>query len=146
MAPRRRKAPLPGPGTVVVDSGAITACAQPGVARRQLLGLLDAGWTPLAPAVVLAEALTGSPRRDARTNQLLTSLGDDGIAACTEPVGRKAAALRRPALRTASPSGVDAIVAAHAATATPSAIILTNDPDDLQALTGGLQHVRVLPA
>jgi len=41
---------------------------------------------------------------------------------------------------------VDAIVAAHAATATPSAVILTNDPDDLQALTGGLQHVRVLPA
>jgi predicted nucleic acid-binding protein len=145
MARRRRGRPfLVAPGVVVLDSGAITACVRPGVARHQLLALLTAGWVPLVPAAVLAEALTGKPGPDARANQLLASLGDDGIGTCTESVGRKAAALRRPALRRATPSGVDAIVAAHAADATPSAVVMTDDPDDLEALVTGLERVEVL--
>lgn len=145
MPRRRRKPPLTAPGTVVIDSGAITACAKPGVQRHQLLGLLDAGWTPIVPAATLAESLTGNAGRDAHANRLLASLGDDGIALCTEAIGRKAAALRYPALRKASPSAVDAIVAAHAANMTPAAIIMTSDPADLEALTANVEHVRVLP-
>lgn len=145
MARRRRKPPLPTPGAVVLDSGAVSACTRPGVARQQLLGLLDSGWTPIVPAAALAEALTGHSGRDARANQLLASLGDDGVAPCTERIGRDAAALRRPALRTASPSGVDAIVAAHAAGMAPSAVIMTTDADDFEALTISVQHARILP-
>ncbi len=144
MARRRSRSPRTAPGTLVIDSGAVRACAKAGIPRQQLLGLLAAGWTPIAPAAVLAEALTGHSGQDVRANQFLAALGGDGIVPCDETIGRNAA-LRRPALRKASPSGVDAIVAAHAAAAAPSAVIMTSDPDDLQALTSTLDHIRVLP-
>lgn len=145
MARQRGRSPRLSPGTLVIDSGAVTACAKAGIQRQQLLGLLAAGWTPIAPAAVLSEALTGHGGHDARANQLLATLGAEGIACCDETIGRKAAALRRPALQKASPSGVDAIVAAHAAAATPSAVIMTGDPNDLRALTSSHDHIRVLP-
>jgi predicted nucleic acid-binding protein len=114
--------------TLVLDSGGVSALT----GNRALLHSLrrrDA-WPPQVPAVVLAESLTGDPRRDFTTNQLLRMCQihdvDEGLA-------REAAALRAATGRAGTVSATDAIVVALAA-ALGDAIVLTSDVDDLGAL------------
>ena len=63
-----------------------------------------------------------------------------------EPLARHAGALRYAASRTAGrrapPSGIDAIVAAHAADA-GAGVVFTTDPNDLRRLLVGQTRVRV---
>ena len=142
MSPRRREVPLPkgAVGTVVFDTGALDKVAEGDeVARAVWRRLVGAGWHSLLPSVVLAETITGRPR-DARIDRVIGSIGapanpDEGIA-------RRAGALRFRAEH-AAPSGIDALVAAHAAHSTPS-VVLTGDPDDLSALLTNIAQARVI--
>lgn len=139
---RRRTATLPAePGTIVLDSGALSAVT--GETELALYrGFVERGWAVVVPTAVLAETVRGDAK-DARLNRFLA--GGVTVADCTETTGRTAGKLRTAALRTAAtPSGIDAIVAGTAA-ATPAAVVITSDPDDLEALTARLAHVRVLP-
>ncbi len=116
--------------TLILDSGGLSALVrQPArlaeLARRGL-------WPAQLPAVVLAESLTGDPRRDHATNRLLRACH---VRDVDEPMAREAARLRTAARRTATVSATDALVAALASTL-PAPIVLTSDPHDLAALAG----------
>ena len=83
---------------------------------------------------MLAEAITGRPE-DAPINQAVKALG----AVDTDPAtARIAGALRfvaHDARGRRVPSGIDAIVAAHAAVA-GTAVVFTTNPTDLRRLLG----------
>lgn len=114
--------------TLVLDSGGISALAGQ---RAKLMELRRQGlWPAQVPAVVLAEALTGDHRRDFHANRLLRACQVRDI---TEPQAREAARLRTATGRASAITATDAIVAAFAS-ASPGAIVLTSDPDDLTAL------------
>ena len=122
--------------TVILDSGGLSALAGH---RAKLAELRRRGeWPPLVPAVVLTESLTGDHRRDFNTNRLLRM---SEVRDVTEQFARDAALLRTRTGRAGTISATDAIVAAFAIGAT-GAVVLTNDPDDLQALVQDT-HVRV---
>ncbi len=125
------------PGVVVLDSGGVTAAATDRSVLVFLKTLLKAGWAGIVPAPVLVESLP-SDERDAHVNRLLQ---DAPVRSCDEAIARTAARLRRKALQIATPSAVDAIVAAHAVASIPQAIILTGDRADLKALTQDNPHV-----
>lgn len=132
MSPRRRPTRLPAGavGTVVFDTGALDRVADGDEFTRALWRrLVDAGWNSLLPSVVLTEAITGRPQ-DARVERVIASIGRPVDP--DEALARRAGALRFRA-RNATPSGIDALVAAHAASATPS-VVFTGDPDDISAL------------
>lgn len=99
--------------------------------RRAMDRLLRDGWSAHVPTVVLAEAITGRAI-DARVNQMLKRTGTETT---TAPTARLAGRLRSnlPRTDTELPSGIDALVAAHAAEAR-RAVVFTTDPSDLQAL------------
>jgi predicted nucleic acid-binding protein len=82
----------------------------------------------MVPAVVLAEALRGDPRRDVLEERLL---GMCEVQATDEATARRAARLRTGARRG---SAVDAIVIAVAEGT--GGVVLTQDFDDLNALAG----------
>jgi predicted nucleic acid-binding protein len=114
--------------TLILDSGGISALAGQ---RARLIELRNRGlWPPQIPAVVLAEALTGDPRRDFHPNRLLRTcqIREIGESQC-----REAARLRTATGRAAKISAVDAVVAAFASTY-PDPLVLTSDPRDLGAL------------
>jgi predicted nucleic acid-binding protein len=68
----------------------------------------------------------------------------DNTIPCDEALGKRAGALRAAVDRgVRGPSGIDAIVAAVAATFRPS-IVLTTDPDDLSALLALVPDVTVI--
>lgn len=142
MSPRKRKASLPkgAVGTVVFDTGALDKVADGDEFIRALWRrFVDAGWASLVPSVVLAETVTGRPQ-DARIDRVIASIGRP--ANPDEAIARRAGALRFRA-RSVTPSGIDALVAAHAATSTPS-VVLTGDPDDLSALLIDVGQARVI--
>lgn len=114
--------------TLILDSGGVSALAGH---RARLTELRRRGlWPPQVPAVVLAEALTGDPRRDHDTNRLLRICQ---IRVIGEPVARDAARLRTATGKAAKISAVDAIVIAFAGDH-PDPVVLTSDPRDLTAL------------
>ncbi len=124
--------------TLVLDAGGLTALAGDR-ARLEELRRRDE-WPPVAPSVVLVEALTGDHRRDFHENRLL-KLCD--IEPADEDVARHAARLRAAAGGARAPSAVDAIVAATADRA-GGATVLTSDPGDLGALARHTMHrVRI---
>lgn len=119
--------------TLILDSGGVSALAGQ---RARLAELRRRGqWPPQVPTVVLTEALTGDHRRDFHENQLLALCQ---IRPVTEQVAREAARLRTATRRAASISAVDAVVAALAL-GYPDPVVLTSDPDDLQALVANEQ-------
>jgi predicted nucleic acid-binding protein len=114
--------------TLILDSGGVSALAGQ---RARLIELRNRGlWPPQVPAVILAEALTGDPRRDFHANRLLRTcqISDIGAFHC-----REAARLRTATGRASKISAVDAVVAAFASTH-PDPLVLTSDPRDLGAL------------
>lgn len=114
--------------TLVLDAGGVSALAGQ---RARLVELRRRGlWPPDVPAVVLAECLTGDPRRDFHTDRLLRACL---VRDVDELTARAAAGLRTATGRAGSISAVDAVVAAHAA-ARPGSVVLTSDPADLMAL------------
>lgn len=101
----------------------------PSYARRGI-------WPPTVPTAVLAESLTGHSGRDAVVNRLLKGCTID--PAPSEELARRAALLRTAARKG---SAVDALVVAAAE---PGGTVLTSDPDDLSALAGYSQAVRIV--
>lgn len=127
----------PGNRMLVLDSGAVTRLAERSRDAAALIqALRDEGlWPPIVPSVVLVECLQGHGGRDATANRFLKTC--DIVQDVSEPVARRAAALRRRARRG---SAVDALVVA---TAEPEGTVLSSDPRDLEALAAYAQGVRV---
>lgn len=126
---------------VVLDSGVLDQATTDRTFRNRVLDLARNGRKPLIPTVVLAEAITGRPQ-DAPTN--LTIRRFDTIDT-PQATARRAGILRYRTLRSRMqppPSGIDAIVAAHAVDADAEAVF-TTDPDDLQWLLAGHPRIRV---
>jgi hypothetical protein len=129
--------------TIVFDSDALTAFAKNQTLRATVALLVDRGWDVLVPAIILAEATSGKPQTDATTNRTLLRFGTVVTDAAT---ARYAALLRSRAIRNRAarpPSGVDAIVAAHAALARRPTVVFTSDVDDLSRLLEGHAQVTV---
>jgi predicted nucleic acid-binding protein len=126
---------------VAFDAGAIEQI----VTNKEFRGLVDqllrGGWSPVVPTPVLAEAITGRPG-DAATNQ---ALGRTGTVATDGAVARLAGALRYDASRDGrrgTPSGIDAIVAAHAVHA-GKGVVFTTDVHDLRRLLARTPDIEV---
>jgi hypothetical protein len=95
----------------------------------------------IVPTVVLAETITGQAS-DAIANHAIRRLG---TTITPESVARRAGHLRYNVARSSArrlPSGIDAIVAAHAVEA-GNAVVFTTDPADLRRLLVGHRHIRV---
>jgi predicted nucleic acid-binding protein len=113
---------------VVFDSGVIDQAATSREFRWVLRELLENGWTPLIPTVVLSEAITGRPE-DAPANQVIRRLETVDTSQAT---ARRAGHLRFSVQRTGirpMPSGIDAIVAAHAVDVGRAVVFTTNTTD-----------------
>ena len=131
---------MTGP-VIVLDAGVLDRASVNKEFRWVLRNLVDRGWDPVIPTVVLAEAITKGPI-DVTVNQCIARLG---TVQTTEPTARLAGHLRFATRRTrgrARLSGIDAVVAAHAAQA-PRAVVFTTDPSDLRLLLDGQPHVAV---
>jgi predicted nucleic acid-binding protein len=131
-------------GTVVFDTEALTAFARNHVLRAAVELLLDEGWDVHVPAVTLAESLTGRPREDVTTQR---SLHRFGTVLTPQATAQYAGLLRARRARTgrALPSGIDALVAAHAALAPGASVVFTSDRPHLEALLAEHDRVSVCP-
>ena len=117
---------------VVFDSGVIDQAATNGEFRWVLRELLENGWSAVIPTVVLSEAITGRPD-DAPANQVIRRLDTVDTSQAT---ARRAGHLRFSVQRTGVrriPSGIDAIVAAHAVDV-GRAVVSTTATTDLRRL------------
>lgn len=124
---------------VVLDSGVLDLAESDQEFRWVLRDLVESGWEPVIPTVVLAEAITGRPS-DAPANRTIKRLGTRGT---DEALARMAGQLRFGVERAARiPSGIDAIVAAHAAEAGVGAVF-TTDPKDLRRLLLDFPRITV---
>ena len=127
--------------TVVLDSGVIDQVTTNSEFRWLLRDLIENGWVPIIPTVVLAEAITGRPQ-DAPVNEAINRLD---TVDTTQATARRAGHLRFLVQRSGHrriPSGIDAIVAAHAVEAEPSAVF-TTDPTDLRRLLTEFPRIRI---
>jgi hypothetical protein len=117
---------------VVFDSGVIDQAATNEEFRSVLRDLLENGWNPVIPSVVLSEAITGRPD-DAPANQVIRRLDTvDTSQATARRAGHLRFSLQRTGVRR-MPSGIDAIVAAHAVDAS-RAVVFTTATTDLRRL------------
>lgn len=117
---------------VVLDSGVVDQAVTNPEFRWVLRDLVEGGWVPIIPTVVLAEATTGRPT-DAPVNQAVKQIGPIDT---TPPTARLAGRLRFAVKRSGTrriPGGIDAIVAAHAAEV-GTGVVFTTDPSDLRRL------------
>lgn len=118
--------------TVVLDSGVIDRATTDREFRWVLRDLLEHGWEPVIPTVTLSEAVSGRPQ-DAPVNQIVNRIGTvDTDQATARRAGHLRFGVERSGARR-TPSGIDAIVAAHAADAS-EAVVFTSDPSDLRRL------------
>jgi len=126
---------------VVLDSGVIDQAIANPEFRWVLRDLIAGGWTPAIPTVVLAEAITGR-REDARVNQVINWLGTiDTPEATARRAGHLRFGVQRSGVRRI-PSGIDAIVAAHAADI-GTGVIFSTDPTDLRRLLTDFPLIKV---
>jgi predicted nucleic acid-binding protein len=91
----------------------------------------------IVPAAVLSESTTGDGARDAEVNRVLRALT---VAPTLEETARLAGALR---FRARTDDGIDALVAAEAASPNVSTLLLTSDPQDLRRLLAQAPLVTV---
>lgn len=122
---------------LVLDSGGVSRLGERSRQAAALIQALRAEdlWPPVVPSVVLVECLQGHPGRDVLANRFLKTC--DIVEEVSEPLARRAAALRRLARRG---SAVDALVVAMAE---PGGTVLTSDLGDLEALAQGARDVSV---
>ena len=126
---------------MVLDSGVIDQATTNRNFRWVLRDLVERGWVPVIPTVVLAEAITGR-REDAPVNQVINGLDTvDTTQATARRAGHLRFGVQRSGVRRV-PSGIDAIVAAHAADA-GTAVVFTTDPSDLRRLLADFPRIRV---
>ena len=126
---------------MVLDSGVIDQATTNRNFRWVLRDLVERGWVPVIPTVVLAEAITGR-REDAPVNQVINRLDTvDTTQATARRAGHLRFGVQRSGVRRV-PSGIDAIVAAHAADA-GTAVVFTTDPSDLRRLLADFPRIRV---
>lgn len=136
MARSRRRTQAP-PQRLILDSGAVIALARGDQrARAVLAAAWEAGAEVAIPSVVLAETVRGSAT-DAPVNRVIKSVGE--IRPADEMTGRVAGALLGTARSTAT---VDALVVASAIDL-GGGVVLTGDPDDLDALAGDHPEVVI---
>ncbi|MGV1009809.1 MAG: PIN domain-containing protein [Dermatophilaceae bacterium] len=125
---------------LILDSGGVSALSGH---RARLAELRRRGlWPAQVPAVVLAEALTGDPRRDFHASRLLRTCQ---VREVDEPQSREAARLRTATGHASRISAVDAIVIAYASTRADP-LVLTTDPRDLTALADQAAHPVTIAA
>lgn len=116
---------------LILDSGAVSAWASGHAAvRAWVQAAAETAAIVVVPAVVLAESVSGSGPRDARTNRVLHAAF---IEAMDEQVARRAGALRSRTGAGRRALVADALVVAAAA-GRPRCTVLTADPEDLNAL------------
>jgi len=126
---------------VVLDSGVIDQVVADPEFRWVLRNLVESGWVPIIPTVVLSETITGRPQ-DAPVNQIVKRLGTvDANQATARRAGHLRFAVERSGARRV-PSGIDAIVAAHAANAGTGAVFST-DQSDLRRLLSDFPRIKV---
>ena len=126
---------------IVLDAGVLDRATTNHEFRWTLRELTDGGWTPVIPTVVLAEAITGRPE-DAPVNHAVSRIG---TAETGEATARLAGRLRYSVKRSGerkAPSGIDAIVAAHAAEA-GRGVVFTTDLPDLERLLSDTPSIAV---
>jgi predicted nucleic acid-binding protein len=126
---------------VVLDSGVVDLSVTDQEFRWVLRDLVEGGWVPMIPTVVLAEAISGRPT-DAPVNRVVKQIGPVDT---TPPTARLAGRLRHVVKRSGArriPGGIDAIVAAHAAEVGVG-VVFTTDPTDLQRLLADTPRVLV---
>jgi hypothetical protein len=126
---------------VVLDSGVVDQVVTDQEFRWLLRDLVEGGWVPVIPTVVLAEATIGRPT-DAPVNQAVKRIGPIDT---TPPTARLAGRLRYDVQRSGAhriPGGIDAIVAAHAVEV-GAGVVFTTDPGDLRRLLAGISGVVV---
>lgn len=120
------------------DTEALTGLARNHALRAAVELLDEAGWDVQVPVVILSEGMTGRPREDATTHRTIHRFGTvETDEACARYAGELRARARR------GPTGVDAMVAAHAALADEAALIFTSDVRDLSALLAGHSRVAI---
>jgi predicted nucleic acid-binding protein len=125
---------------VVLDSGVVDRAVTNPEFRWVLRDLVEHGWVPIVPTVVLAEATTGRAS-DAPVNQTVKQIGTtDTTPSTARLAGRLRCTVKRSAPRRI-PGGIDAIVAAHAAEV-GSGVVFTTDPSDLRRLLA--DHPRIV--
>jgi predicted nucleic acid-binding protein len=125
----------------VLDSGVIDRATTDQEFRWVLRDLLEHGWEPVIPTVTLSEAVTGRPQ-DAPVNQIVNRIGTmDTDQATARRAGHLRFGVERSGARR-TPSGIDAIVAAHAADAS-EAVVFTSDPSDPRRLLADCHWVTV---
>ena len=123
---------------VVLDSGAVSKAAGGDVRVRAELAVAEQlGADVHVISVTLTEVLRGHPR-DARVHALLAGVRQDSVS---PEVGRAAGELLR---RTHRDDTVDAIVAVGSNAAGSRVRLLTDDVDDLRALTADMAGVTVV--
>jgi predicted nucleic acid-binding protein len=122
---------------LILDSSGVSRLAEhTRQAAALILALRDVGlWPPVVPSVVLVECLEGHAGRDVLTNRFLKTC--DIVEEVSEPLARRAAMLRRRAGRG---SAIDALVVALAE---PGGTVLSSDLEDLEALAGYAQRVKI---
>lgn len=132
----------------VLDTGAIDALTPLNEKGRARLRALRQRVQDLSlPSSVLAEGLlSGHPGRDYHVRRLLEVVD---IADVDEELGYAAGLLRRRAMRAGAdpaPSGVDATVVAFAdrRAANDEVLIVTSDPEDIEALAIFTNHPQRL--
>jgi predicted nucleic acid-binding protein len=127
----------------VLDSGGLTALVGGSQrAREWLRWVLEHDGLICVPTPVLVESTTGDSGRDAEVNRVLGVLERSArvLEAPDEATARLAGRLR---YRARSDDGIDALVAAAAASDESPGVLLTSDPGDLGALLQGQAHVHV---
>ncbi len=122
---------------LVLDSGAVSHLAQrsPGAAALTRELRANGVWPPVVPTIVLVECLSGRAGADAKANQFLKSC--DVVPDVPAALARRCAALRHQAR---SDSAVDAVTVGLAE---PNGVVLTSDPEDLNALAAGATGVTI---
>jgi len=126
---------------IVLDSGVLDRATTNQEFRWTLRDLTECGWIPVIPTVVLAEAITGRPE-DAPVNYAISRIGTTETGEATARLaGRLRHTVKRSGARKA-PSGIDAIVAAHAAES-GRGVVFTTDLPDLERLLSDTPSITV---